>query len=193
MVPTMTPMALGLLELDRDRNAARLPPERREGLVDVALEAGIEAARGLRERYGELDPAGLARRLGAAIEESDGEGGFGGVTVFADYTPRPPRVRLYRRAIDDLDRRLDAYPDADLLSKSGTRLVFVAHELFHHLETLQPASTLSRLHRVPVLAIGPVTLTGQLRSLSEIAAGAFAQSLLGLRHHPKLLERLLLQ
>lgn len=192
MVPSMTPMALGLLELDRDRNAARLPPGERERLVGAALEAGSEAARGLWERYGDLDPADLARRLEVAIEESDGEGGYGGVTVFADYTPRPPRVRLYGRAIDDLDRRLDAYPDVDLLSKSGTRPVFVAHELFHHLETLQPASTLSRLHRVPLLTIGPVKLTGQLRSLSEIAAGAFAQSLLGLRHHPKLLERLLL-
>jgi len=42
--------------------------------------------------------------------------------------------------------------------------------------------------RVAILTLGPFRLTTGLSSLAEIAAGAFAQNLLGLRHHPKLLD-----
>jgi len=111
--------------------------------------------------------------MGVAVETSDRDGGYGTVIVFADYTPRPPRIRLYRAAIAALDARLDGHPDRDLLS-AGTRTVFLAHELFHHWEALHPDQVPSRRDR----------------TLSEMAADAFAQSLLGLRHHPALLEKL---
>ena len=40
--------------------------------------------------------------------------------------------------------------------------------------------------------MGPLRGTAGLSSLAEIAAGAFAQALLGLRYHPKLLDLVVL-
>jgi hypothetical protein len=133
---------------------------------------GQEAARQVRAEYGDVDLDTLAKRMGVAVETSDRDGGYGTVIVFADYTPRPPLIRLYRAAIAALDGRLDAYPDRDLLPE-GTRPVFLAHELFHHWVALHP-------DRAP---------SPRDRASSEAAAGAFTQSLLGLRHHPSLLEK----
>jgi hypothetical protein len=141
-------------------------------LID-ATARGQEAARQVRAAFGDVDLDTLAKRMGVAVETSDRDGGYGTVIVFADYTPRPPRIRLYRAAIAALDARLDGYPDRDLLP-AGTRAVFLAHELFHHWEALHPDQALSRRDR----------------TLSEMAADAFAQSLLSLRHHPALLEKL---
>jgi hypothetical protein len=140
-------------------------------LID-ATALGLEAARQVRAEFGDVDLDTLAERMGVTVETSDRDGGYGTVIVFADYTPRPPTVRLYRAAIASLDARLGTYPDRDLLP-DGTRAVFLAHELFHHWEALHPERAPSRY-----------------RALSEAAAGAFAQSLLGLHHPPSLLEKL---
>ncbi len=188
-----TALSLGLLELDGDRYGRRIAPRDRERLVNAAIGTGVDAEQKVRAAFGRIAPADLAARWGVAVEESNVEGGYGSVMVFADYMPRPPKVRLYTRAIEALDRHLDAYPDADLLKNTGTRPVFLAHELFHHWERLHPEHQLSRRHRVQVLSLGPFKLTAGLRALSEIAAGAFAQSLLDLRHHPKLLETLIIR
>jgi hypothetical protein len=141
-------------------------------LIDAAA-LGLEVARQVRAEFGDVDLDTLAERMGVAVEMSDRDGGYGTVIVFADYTPRPPTIRLYRAAITALDARLGGYPDRDLLP-AGTRTVFLAHELFHHWEALHPDRAPSRRDR----------------ALSEMAAGAFAQGLLGLRHHPALLEKL---
>jgi hypothetical protein len=115
----------------------------------------------------------MAARLGVTVDEVDGDGGFGTVVVYADYMMRPPRVRLFMPAIAALDRRLTNYPEP---LAGGTRPVFLAHELFHHWEELHPDRALRRLSRD--------------RRLPEIAAGAFAQELLGLKCHPEQLDRL---
>ena len=138
-----------------------------------ATALGLEAARQVRAEFGDVDLDMLVERMGVAVETSDRDGGYGTVIVFADYTPRPPTIRLYRGAIATLDARLGTYPDRDLLP-DGTRAVFLAHELFHHWEALHPDQAPSRRDR----------------ALSEAAAGAFAQSLLGLRHPPSCLEKL---
>jgi hypothetical protein len=141
--------------------------------AEAALTAGRVAARELRAHCGTGDPAEIARKLGVAVDEVDGDGGFGTVVVYADYMPRPPRVRLFMPAIAALDRRLADYPER---LAEGTRPVFLAHELFHHWEELHPDRALLRLYRD--------------RRLPEIAAGSFAQELLGLKFHPEQLDRL---
>ena len=70
--------------------------------------------------------------------------------------------------------------------------VFVAHELYHHFDCMRDEPPLAARHRVALLRFGPVRWTSGLVSLAEIAAGAFAQHLLGLRYHPKILDLLTL-
>ena len=140
--------------------------------AEAANAAGRTAACELRAHCGTGDPAEIARKLAVRVEEVEGDGGFGTVVVFADYMPRPPRVRLFMPAIAALDRRLAGYPERLV---EGTRPIFLAHELFHHWEELHPDRALRRLYRD--------------RRLPELAAGAFAQELLGLRCHPEALDR----
>jgi hypothetical protein len=135
-----------------------------------AGDLGHAAAGEVRRLYGDLEVDALAERMGVAVESSDRDGGYGTVIVFADYTPRPPRIRLYRRAIEALDAQLAGYPDHDRLP-AGTRPLFLAHELFHHWEALHPGERKDR-------------------EQSEHAAGSFAMALLGLTCHPEQLDRL---
>lgn len=140
------------------------------GAEDLDADLGGAAAREVRRLCGDLEVDALAEQMGVAVEASDRDGGYGTVIVFADYTPRPPRIRLYRSAIDVLDRHLALYPDRDRLP-AGTRPLFLAHELFHHWEALHPGARRSR-------------------DRSEYAAGSFAMTLLGLTCHPEELDRL---
>ena len=74
-----------------------------------------------------------------------------------------------------------------LLGIESARAVFLAHELYHHFDETRPQTLCSR-HRVPVLRLGRLRLTAAVAGMREIAAGAFAQRLLGLRFHPRLLD-----
>ena len=67
------------------------------------------------------------------------------------------------------------------------RQVFIAHELYHHLDGAEQRPLLKRFS-VDVLRIGRLVLRRPLPLLEELAAGAFAQSLLGLSFHPRLLD-----
>ncbi len=186
--PAATPAALGLVELQADRQFHRIPEAGRRPLVEDALACGREAARAMRALFDQADPQALAGHLGVQVRVVAGEGGFGNVAVLADYAPRPACIRLYASVIEALDRHLDAYPDSDRLAATGTRPVFLAHELFHHLEGQRPAQALAARHRVILFTLGPLKRTAGLSSLAEIAAGAFAQHFLALRYHPKLLD-----
>lgn len=186
--PVATPQALGLLELEEDRQFHRIAASDRQRLVDVALEDGASVADTMHRIFGQACPDDIAGRLGVEVKTVDGEGGFGTVAVFADYVPRPAAIRLYAPAMAALDAHLGVYPDRDCLGAAGTRSLFLAHELFHHLEGLRPAHALAARHRVALFTLGPLRLTSGLSSLAEVAAGAFAQKLLGLRYHPKLLD-----
>lgn len=173
--------ALGLRRLAGERAVRSLDDARRRMLVDAALEIGREAAHQVQAAHGSLGVGRLAAALGVRVEQSLAEGGWPGTVVFADYMARPPTVRLYRRPIAALQRRLGS---GDL------RPAFLAHELFHHWEGRHPEQAPGRRLRVPLWSLGPLRLTTGLPALSEIAAGAFAEELLGARHPGGLLEAL---
>ena len=79
---------------------------------------------------------------------------------------------------------------ATLLNLEDCSPVFLAHELYHHLARSAPRPPFSRAYRVTLLQLGRWRWTSRIASLEEIAAGAFAQSLLGMKFHPRLIEPL---
>jgi hypothetical protein len=186
------PQSLGLLQLQEDPQYRRIPPERQVLLVQAALEDGRGMARRLERRFGQ-DPAQIARKCNVAVKPCEGDGGFGAVIVYADYMPRPPCISLYLPAILRLDaliaqRGAELYFDFD-----STLPIFLAHELYHHFDATRAGPPLSRQHPVRVFGLGAWHWTSGLASLAEIAAGSFAQHLLGLSFHPKLLDLYLLE
>ena len=83
--------------------------------------------------------------------------------------------------------------NAAVFNLEDCRPVFLAHELYHHLARSAARAPFSRTYRVTLLQLGRWRWTSRIASLEEIAAGAFAQTLLGLKFHPRLIELLWVQ
>jgi hypothetical protein len=158
--------ALGRLILEADPQFRRIPPTEIDDLIGAALADG----RALADEMESRDPRALAASRDIEIVEKESEN-FATTIVLADW--RPGRITLYRDPV----ARLSALAGFDMLP------VYIAHELYHHLDIARPVP-LARQHRVRVLGLW----TNGLAALPEIAAGAFAQTLLELPWHPKWLE-----
>ena len=186
------PQALGLLQLRGDPQYRRIPVERRVESVEAALEDGRAFADRARDRWGS-DPATIAACCDVPVIHSEDDAGFGSTIVHAEYRTRPPSIRLYLPAIRHLDRLVLQQGGRARLGIDQTAPVFLAHELYHHFDCTRSSAPLSRQYRVRLFGIGPWSWTSGLSSLLEIAAGAFAQQLLGLSFHPKVLDLLLVE
>jgi len=189
VLPHATPRALGRLILGADLQAARIALEQRDRLVDTALSDGEAMARVAAARWGH-DPDVIAQQIGLPVIDSPEEGGYGSIVVYAEYGGRPPRIVLYRPALDRLDRQLAHAGTGELLGVAMARPVYLAHELYHHFDLARGEGSIAQRSRVALFQLGRFRWTSSVAALAEIAAGAFAQRLLGLRFHPKLLDLL---
>ena len=183
---SLTPLALGRGLLREDPHAARLSDGEVCLLVEAAFADGNALAEHAIERWGG-DPERIAGANAVPVQDSEADGGYGTTLVFAEYRSRPLGIVLYRPVIDALERWLQRLPLGRLLGLDSLRGVFLAHELYHHFDEARPRALPDR-HRVPVLRLGPLRLTAAVAAMREVAAGAFAQRLLCLRHHPRLLD-----
>jgi hypothetical protein len=183
--------SLGLRQLRTDPQFPRIAPERRGDLVDAALEDGRLLAQEVKRNLGS-DPAFVAASCGVPVVDSPAEAGFGATVVFAEYATRPPSITLYGPALQRMDAALAASAIGRAHGLMQSRPVFLAHELYHHFDCSRTVP-LARRHRVRVFGVGRWAWTSGLASLPEIAAGAFAQALLGLPFHAKLLESVLVK
>ena len=186
------PQALGLLQLQDDPQYSRIPADRHLALVEAALEDGRSLADRTREQWGR-DPAMIAAHCDVPVIYSEDDAGFGSTIVYAEYVTRSPSITLYLPAIRRLDRLVSEHGAQDRLGIDRTESVFLAHELYHHFDCTRGSARLSRLHAVKIFRVGHWHWTSGLSSLTEIAAGAFAQQLLGLSFHPKILDFLSVQ
>jgi hypothetical protein len=75
-----------------------------------------------------------------------------------------------------------------LLGEATVEDVLIAHELYHHLEATRAVTPIARRHQATLFQIGKWRWRTGIAALAEIAAGAFAQGLLGLPCHPKVLD-----
>ena len=155
-------------------------------LVEAALVDGAALAEQIKQQYGD-DPDRIAALNEIPVEDSEADAGYGTTIVYAEYRTRPLGIVLFRPAIDALDRRLQQSCLGRLLGIENARAVFLAHELYHHFDETREQPLCSR-HRVPVLRLGRLRVTAAVAGMREIAAGAFAQRLLGLSFHPRLLD-----
>ncbi len=130
----------------------------------------------------------IAGELGLPVETTDSDPMVGSIWRFAEYRPRPPRIVLYSRGLGPLERSLTGARTAQLLGQATPRDVFIAHELYHHIEAVRPDVPIARRYQPILFRIGSWHWRTGIAALAEIAAGAFAQSLLELPCHPKVLD-----
>jgi hypothetical protein len=183
-----TPEALALAMLETDPHAWRLDRATRLAAVGDALADGAAMARGLRERFPDFLPQAIAQALGVPIESIDDDPMVGPLWRFAEYRERPARILLYARGLKPLDRVVTGDLAERLLGQATPRDVYIAHELFHHLETIREDTPIAQRYRPSLFRLGGWHWRTGIPALSEIAAGAFAQELLGLPCHPRVLD-----
>jgi hypothetical protein len=183
-----SPEALGLVMLQADPHGWRLDRSTQLAAVSDALADGTCSARSLRARFPDLTPEQIACELRVPIETTDGDPMVGSIWRFAEYRPRPPHIMLYRSGLAPLERSLTGAGAAQLLGEATPRDVFIAHELYHHIEAIRPEAPIARRYRPTLFRIGSWHWRTGIAALAEIAAGAFAQSLLDLPCHPKMLD-----
>ncbi len=189
VLPRLTARALGYSLLAEDAMFRRIPAQARATLVDAALSEGRARAESAGRAFG-TDPWTIAKRLGIPVVESDADASFGSALVFAEYAAHPPQITLYRTALARMSERFSGPVLGKMLEAGDCKRVVLAHELYHHLARIGPEPPFSRRYRVTLLQLGRWRWTSGIAALEEIAAGAFAQALLRLKFHPRLLELL---
>jgi hypothetical protein len=183
-----SPETLGLLMLKSDPHAARLDDCIQRAAVSDALADGVATARDFRKRFPGQSPDDIARELRILVEETCDDPMVGSIWRFAEYRPRPPRIVLYARGLAPLERALAGNLATRLLGEATIQDVFVAHELYHHAEAVRSEVPIARRYQPTLLQIGKWRWRTGIATLAEIAAGSFAQTLLDLPCHPKVLE-----
>lgn len=183
-----SPQALGLAMLEADPHAWRLDHAAQLAAVWDALADGAATAGSLRDRFTSIDPREIALELGLTVEVTDDDPLVGSLWRFAEYQPRPPGIRLYDRGLAALGYAVSGSLAKRLLGSATPQDVFIAHELYHHAEAIGPGVSITRRHQATLFRIGSWHWRSGIAALAEIAAGAFAQSLLDLPYHPRVLD-----
>ena len=181
-----SPEALARLMLMQDPVAASLTVEQRHRMACAALEEGDKVGVTLRDHG--MAPEAIARALGVMIVETQEPAWAGPFLRYADYRSHPPEIRLFRKTLGWLDLLLEQTGVGNILGIERVASVFVAHELFHHIEARSGEPSLARRHAVTKLRVATWRLRAPVLTLSEIAAGACAQAMLSLPYHPAILD-----
>jgi hypothetical protein len=185
---TASPLELGLDMLKADPHARRLAQSARLAAVLDALADGAMTARNLRDRFGGRSPREIALGLGLTVDATDDDPLVGSILRFAEYRLRPPGIRIYERGLAVLETAVRGCFAKGLLGSATLQDVFVAHELYHHAEAIGTGKPIARRHQATLFRIGSWHWRTGIAALAEIAAGAFAQSLLDLPYHPRVLD-----
>lgn len=189
-ITAASPETLALLMLRTDPHATRLDHRTQLAAVSDALADGVATAKGLRKRFPGLAPHEIARELQVPVVATDEAPMVGSIWRFAEYRSRPSRIILYKRGLAPLEQALVDNLATRLLGEATTQDVFVAHELYHHAETIRSEVPIARRYQPTLLQIGKWRWRTGIAALAEIAAGSFSQTLLDLPCHPKVLDYL---
>ena len=174
------------LMLQEDPVYRKIPEDLREEAVSQAAAVGREAARGLRARVDTRDPETIAGKLKVSIVWTQEPHVFGKVVRTSTYTHRTRTITLYQGAVEEMNRML-AGGVGTVLGVANVGPVYLAHELFHHLEEDGLGRAADRL-QVTTFQLGRFAVRSGIGQMSEIGADAFSQDLLGLHVAPRLLD-----
>jgi hypothetical protein len=183
-----SPETLGLVMLEADPHTWRLDRNAQFAAVRDALADGAATAKVLRRRFPDLAPREMAHELRVPVETTDDDPMVGSLWRFAEYRQRPARILLYGRGLAPLESAVAGRLAMRVIGKATLEDVFVAHELYHHAEAIRSEVPIARRYQPTLFRIGNWQWRTGVAALAEIAAGAFAQSLLDLPCHPKVLD-----
>jgi hypothetical protein len=146
-----------------------LPAQRRE-YGEYAWQKGKRIAEGCRVAYFDALPSDLAKQLCLTVKDKDGSGHY-----FSEYTSNRSEIVLFKNVIQNNFIELE-YKHLVSGKYEEIRELFIAHELFHHMECHDPTVGITyRERKVTIFSLGPIKLKTGIRSLSEIGAHSFTR------------------
>src|SRR5262249_36387945 len=145
---------LGLLILKTDLHAARLDDRTQLAAVSDALADGAATAKDLRRRFPGLPPREIAGELDVDIVTTDDDPLVGTIWRYAEYRPRPPQIVLYTRGLAPVEHVIAGTAARRLLGEAALQDVFIAHELYHHAETIRAEMPIARRYQATIFQIG---------------------------------------
>lgn len=154
--------------LQQDHEYKKLDSQQVDEVFDMAWQTGVDAAAALMEKEElPLDFFRIAANEGIRIMQKAEDNVAGGLRFYSEFYPKTKEIFLYNGSI-----RL--WCAANELSMENGKMLILAHEYFHYLESTVLGWT-SKKHQVHMLRLGGKELgkTG-ISSLSEIGANAFA-------------------
>lgn len=169
-------LALAALELARDKNFSRLKDEEKLNLAQEAIKIGEEAAEWTISEYGSRDPRAIAEKLGIKVY-----GAERGEARCTEYKKEEKEIVIFRDALDHMSKQV-TLPDI----QERILRIFIAHELFHHLEEHKFGLIYKRFEFK-----GPFFTRWYIKGVSEIAAQSFVQKLLEIEIMPQVFDYLI--
>ena len=166
----------------RESLEGKFTSAQKDAYIAAANRCGAEWARRLAAQYGSRDPWRLAQALGLKVHTPAMPTG-GGQVLFAQFA-EPDEITLFTDCLEQAARLGPVLPGRDELAA-----ILLAHELFHAVELQNPA-IYTRTETVELWR-KPFSNRSRLLCLSEMAAMAFAKTLLDLSWSPYVLDVLL--
>ncbi|OGB89393.1 hypothetical protein A2625_07880 [candidate division WOR-1 bacterium RIFCSPHIGHO2_01_FULL_53_15] len=174
-------VALAYLELARDKVFQKLSEEDKVKIIKEAQAIGVEAAGWVATEYGMDDPRKIAVKMGLRVFGEDKQSGG-----TSEYRREKKEIVISRKFHEKLLREVQSAELSERLLK-----LVVAQQLFHHLEAERIGEVYKRF-KFPVWRIGSFVREKTIRGLSDVAAQAFTQTLLGLEISPQVFDYLVL-
>lgn len=156
-------------------------------LIAEAHSIGEELAEQVAAKFGRK-PKYITENLDIKVEKlpKQDEGNY---NVFALFT-EPDSICLYQNTLDAAEKILIEEECSHLLGTNTLSDILIAHELYHWYEYKENLATGKKV--LTLWKLGKFAYNSKVLALGEIAAMAFAQSLLGLTWSPFCLDVILL-
>ncbi len=164
-------------------------PEEYADHFHAADRCGVETARQVREKWGDISCGELADKLNVKLEWPAMPEGNGMVT-FACYF-EPDRIQVYTDNATATRSLIRESGGVEFLGDVDIGEMLLAHELCHVLQHQQPELYTNQKH-IRLWKLGPWERRSRLVSLEEVAAMAFAREMLGLANSPYVYDVLML-
>ncbi|WP_051272257.1 hypothetical protein [Shimazuella kribbensis] len=181
--PTLSPLHLAFLELERDPHYDFLPAQDIEPYITKAIAIGSQSAKS----YIQMDHLSffnhvLKDDIRIHIRQQHPEHPH----IRAQYNKKKQTIFIYKNSIQEVQTFLSTkktiVKDIDVIA------LHAYHEWFHHLEETSIGRTDLHFPTVIIKQRGPFLVKRSLNRLREIAAHAFTQTALGLDWSPLLLD-----
>ena len=155
----------------------------------AARKCGMDLAYKARQEWGAVSCQEMAEQLGVRVERlpmPDGEG----MLTFAMYH-EPDLIEVFTDNAAATELLIRESGGVEFLGEVDICEMLLAHELFHAIQLKHPDLYVNQKH-IRLWKIGPFVRYSALLSLEEVAAMAFAETLLGLTCTPYVYDVLML-